>query len=129
MRSYNELYKNSKQNKTAKSLTPNYVKWDKEGQMIVGAFISYSPVQSRLGDKEYNQYIFETDEGLVKFALGRSADNEVTPVLARGLVYAITFQGKESIAGGRSVNRFDIEEVGISDQVDETEPESKKDGK
>ena len=127
-KSYRALYENSKKAKTVKSVTPEYFKWKKEGDQIIGAFISYSPVQSRLGDKEYNQYIFETDEGLVKFALGRSADNEVTPILGRGVVYAITFQGKESIAGGRSVNRFDIEEVGIADQVDETEEEPDQDG-
>jgi len=127
-RSYKELYESSRKAKTVKSVTPEYFKWKKEGDQIIGAYVSYSPVQSRLGDKEYNQYIFETDKGLVKFALGRSADNEVTPILVRGVVYAITFQGKESIAGGRSVNRFEIEEVGIADQVDETEAETESDG-
>ena len=128
-RSYKELYENSRKANKLKSVTPDYVKWQKKGDQIIGAFVSYSPVQSRLGDKEYNQYIFETDKGLVKFALGRSADNEVTPILARGVVYAITFQGKENIAGGRSVNRFEIEEVGIADQVDETEVDPDTDGK
>lgn len=120
-KTYRELYENSRKAKTTKSVTPEYVKWKKEGDQIIGAYVSHAPVQSRLGEKEYNQYIFETDKGLVKFALGRSADNEVTPILARGVVYAITFKGKEDIAGGRSVNRFEIEEVGIADQVDETE--------
>ena len=128
-RSYKELYESSRKAKTVRSVTPVYLKWKKEGEQIIGAFVSYAPVQSRLGDKEYNQYIFETDSGLVKFALGRSADNEVTPILVRGVVYAITFQGKEAIAGGRSVNRFEIEEVGIADQVDETEEDPDKDGK
>ena len=128
-KSYKQLYADSRKANTAKSVTPTYHKWKKEGAQIIGAFISYAPVQSRLGDKEYNQYIFETDDGMVKFALGRSADNEVTPILAAGVVYAITFQGKESIAGGRSVNRFEIEEVGIADQVDETEDDPDKDGK
>lgn len=128
-KSYKQLYADSRKAKTAKSVTPTYFKWKKEGDQIIGAYISHAPVQSRLGDKEYNQYIFETDDGMVKFALGRSADNEVTPILAAGVVYAITFQGKESIAGGRSVNRFEIEEVGIADQVDETEDDPDKDGK
>ena len=121
MRSYQELYNTSKKAKTVKQLTPVYVKWDKPGQQIIGAFISYNPVQSRLGGTEYNQYIFETDEGLVKLALGRSADSEFTPQLVRGVVYAITYQGKEKISGGRQVNRFALEEIGVADQVDETE--------
>jgi len=128
-KSYKELYENSRKTGTNKSVTPEYFKWKKEGDQIIGAFVSCSPVQSRLGDKEYNQYIFETDSGLVKFALGRSADNEITPILGRGVVYAITFKGKEDIAGGRSVNRFEIEEVGIADQVDDTEDDTGSDGK
>jgi len=121
MKSYRELYNRSKKAKTVKSLTPNYVKWEKKGQQIIGAFISFNPVQSRLGGSEYNQYIFETDEGLIKFALGKSADSEFTPQLASGIVYAITYEGKENIAGGRQVNRFNLEEIGIADQVDNTE--------
>jgi len=128
MKSYKELYENSRKAKTMKSLTPRYVKWEKEGQQIIGAYISHNPVQSRIGDKEYNQYIFETDDGLIKFSLGRSADSELTPQLVAGVVYAITFKGKEGIAGGRTVNRFLLEEIGIADQVDETEKDPGKDG-
>lgn len=128
-RSYKELYESSRKANTLKSVTPEYFKWKKEGDQVIGAYISYSPVQSRMGDKEYNQYIFETDNGLVKFALGRATDNEITPILARGVVYAVTFRGKEDIAGGRSVNRFEVEEAGIVDQVDETEVDPDTDGK
>jgi hypothetical protein len=35
--------------------------------------------------------------------------------------------GKEKIAGGRSVNRFSVEEIGIADMVDNTEEDIKKD--
>jgi len=129
MKSYQELYKNSKKAQTVKSLTPKYVKWEKMGQQIIGAYISHNPVRSRLGDKEYNQYIFETDDGLIKFSLGRSADSELTPQLVAGIAYAITFKGKEGIAGGRSVNRFVLEEIGIADQVDETELNPDQDDK
>ena len=121
MKSYQELYASAKKAKTTKQLTPSYVKWEEEGQLIVGAFISSNPVQSRLGGTEYNQYIFETDDGLVKFALGRAADSEFTPQLGRGVVYAITYKGKEKISGGRTVNRFDVEEIGVADMVDDTE--------
>jgi len=127
MKSYQELYEAAKKGKATKQLTPEYIKWETEGQQVIGAFISFNPVQSRLGGTEYNQYIFETDKGLVKFALGRSADSEFTPQLAKGVVYAITYMGKEKIAGGRSVNRFSVEEIGVADMVDNTEEEVKKD--
>ena len=121
MKSYQELYNTAKKSKAVKSLSPTYIKWEKEGQVIIGAFVSYSSVQSVREGSEYNQYIFDTDKGLVKFALGKSADSEVTPQLARGVVYAITFLGKENISRARTVNRFLVEEIGIADQVDDTE--------
>ena len=123
MKSYRELYASAKKSKAVKQLTPKYFKWEDAGQVIIGAYINQNAVQSRLGGTEYNQYIFETDEGLQKFALGRAADSEFAEMFVRGVVYAITFEGKEKISGGRSVNRFNVEEIGISDMVDDTEPE------
>jgi len=127
MKSYQELYEASKKAKTTKQLTPEYIKWEDEGQQVIGAFISLNAVQSRLGGTEYNQYIFETDRGLVKFSMGRAADSEFTPQLAKGVVYAVTYLGKEKIAGGRSVNRFSVEEIGVADMVDNTEEDIPKD--
>ncbi len=123
MKSYRELYVAAKKAKAVKQLTPSYFKWEEKGQVIVGAYISQNAVQSRLGGTEYNQYIFETDEGRVKFALGRAADSEFGEAFAQGVVYAITFEGKDRISGGRQVNRFNVEEIGIADMVDETEVE------
>ena len=123
MKSYRELYASAKKTKAVKQLTPAYIKWEEEGQLIVGAYINQNAVQSRLGGTEYKQYIFETDDGLIKFALGRAADSEFSEMFGKGVVYAITFEGKEKISGGRQVNRFNVEEIGISDMVDDTEPE------
>uniref|UniRef100_A0A6H1ZTU5 Uncharacterized protein n=1 Tax=viral metagenome TaxID=1070528 RepID=A0A6H1ZTU5_9ZZZZ len=125
MKSYKQLYQEAKKNKALKQLTPKYHQWDKEGDCIIGAYINQNPVTSRLGGQQYNQYIFETDEGLVKFSLGRAADSEFAEMFAKGIVYSIRFEGKEKISGGRTVNRFMVEEIGVSDQVGEfgSEPE------
>jgi len=127
MKSYKELYAQAKKSKTTRQLTPDFIKWEKKGQQIIGAYISQNPVTSRLGGTPYNQYIFETDEGRVKFSLGRSADSEFAETFARGVVYAITYDGKDDISGGRRVNRFSIEEIGVSDQVDDTEQKADAD--
>jgi len=95
-----------------KDLTPEYRKFEKKGDLIVGAFISKALVSSGLGEAGYNQYVFDTDDGVVKFHMGKAADNEVSEVFTPGMVYAITYQGKESISGGRTVNKFDVVEVG-----------------
>ncbi len=124
MKSYQELYASAKKANALKQLTPTYKKWKDSGETIVGAYINQNSVSSRLGGTEYKQYIFETDEGLVKFALGRAADSEFSEMFARGVVYAITYEGKDRISGGRQVNRFSVEEVGVSDAVDDTDQET-----
>ncbi len=48
-------------------------------------------------------------------------------MLGKGVVYAITYMGKEKISGGRQANRFNIEEIGVADVVDETEEEGGSD--
>jgi hypothetical protein len=50
----------------------------------------------------------DTDDGLVKFALGRATDNELKTVLKVGHVYQITYAGQQKIKGGRSVNQFKV---------------------
>jgi len=112
MKKYADMAVEAKKTKAGRSLTPTYVKWEKEGQQIVGMFISKSEIASSTGEGTYNQYLFETDEGNVKFHLGHAADTEVGAVFAPGIVYVITYQGQEEVKGGRRVNKFDIIELG-----------------
>ena len=126
MTTYKEHYDKVKKARSVRQLTPRYIKWESEGQVIIGAYVSHAPVVGRLGGKTYNQYIFDTDEGLVKFALGTASDNELSAQFERGMIYAITFQGQDEIAGGRKVNKFQVEEFGVSEAF-EDELEFKED--
>jgi len=129
MNSYKEMYEDAFKNENIKQLTAVYTKFEKKGDYVLGAFISKAPVTSTLGGGEYNQYLFESDEGLIKFALGRSSDNEIGSVLREGGIYRIEFMGQEEIAGGRRVNKFKCEEVGFSESVSGMNAEVKKDGR
>lgn len=113
MGNYEKQLKAAKAAGLTKDLTPEYVKFDKKGDLIVGAFISKARVSSGLGEAGYNQYVFDTDDGVKKFHMGSASDNEVAEVFTPGMIYAITYQGKESISGGRTVNKFDVVEVGF----------------
>lgn len=126
---YQKMYEKAKKAKKLVNKTPAYVKWEKKGEMIIGAFVSSVSIGSKIADGEYNQYLFDTDEGLVKFALGRAADNEVNHIFKEGCVYSVEFLGKEDIQGGKRVNKFSIHEIELGDenQVDEENP--KNDGK
>jgi hypothetical protein len=128
MESYKKLYEAAKKKKALKLLTPDFHKWQDTGEVIVGAFVSRNPVQGKLGGVEYNQYIFETDDGLVKFSMGAAADREVGDLFVPGAVYSIEYLGKESISGGRSVNKFNVIEIGIIETGSDADTKTDKDG-
>jgi len=108
------MYEKAAKEKGLKQLTPVYQEWKKPNDQVVGAFVSKGLVQSSAGGGEYYQYVFETDDGNVKFHMGRASDTDVGAVLTPGVIYAITYLGKEEISGGRRVNKFMVEEIGPS---------------
>jgi len=120
MNTYKEMYEQSKKGKTLKPLTARYLKWVKKGDVILGRHVCTSPVTSSVGGGEYNQYLFETDEGLIKFSLGRSADAEIGAVMTKNMVYRIEFLGQEPLAAGKKVNKFDCQEIGFGDEIIDT---------
>lgn len=119
MANYREKYRKAVKAKGTRSITPVYREWGKDGDQVVGMFLSRTHVQGSLGVEGYFQYLFDTDEGLVKLALGKATDNEVGEAFQKGVVYVITFRGKEKIGGGRTVNKFLVEEVSSAGEVDE----------
>jgi len=123
--SYEEQYKQVKKDKGLARLTPEFITFDKKGDYVLGRLVSKNEVSSQLGTTTYMQYLFETDRGLVKFALGRATDNEVGTLFIPGGVYRVEFLGKEDLAGGRKINRFNIEGVQMvepAELVDEDVP-------
>ncbi len=111
MTGYKEQYNQAVVDKKVKVVTPTYVEFKKKGDVVVGVLRGISSVSSARGQGEYNQYMVETDEGMCKFAMGQATDKEVAQLLHTGTLYAFTFFGQEKIAGGRSVNKFQIEAV------------------
>ena len=105
---YLEQLKAAREDKTVRNLVPEFRPWTKKGNQVVGRFISSAPITSRNKEGTYEQYVFDTDDGPVKFALGSASDREIRPSLKAGGVYAITFHGKEDIGGNRSVNKFEV---------------------
>lgn len=113
---YKEQYDEAQKVGGVESLTPTFIEMEKAGQKILGKYISSSDVQGSIGKGTYKQYVFDTDEGLVKFAMGAATDREVAPQLVVGDVYHIKFEGKEIITGGRQVNKFKVQHI-VSDAV------------
>lgn len=109
--SMEEMYKQAKERGELKVLTPDYVEFKKKGDVILGRLKGISVVTSTSTGQSYNQYLVETDKGMVKCALGNATDNEIRPLLSNGKLYAIEFKGKEALGGGKTVNKFKIVEV------------------
>lgn len=106
-------------------LTPVYRELKTKGDGFVGRLKGCSPVESGLSGDSYNQYLFDTDDGLIKCAFGGATDKEAGALMDIGRVYVVEFQGKELITGGRTVNKFSIQLV-IEDMVtDYDQPEGK----
>lgn len=109
---YSELAKKAISAGTARTVSPEFFKWGKPGQSIVGELLGRHQVESRQTEGAYNQYIFDTDEGPVKCHMGSNYDTEQGALLKIGNVYILTYKGKEDIGGNRSVNRFETLDLG-----------------
>jgi hypothetical protein len=108
---YKEQYEEAQKVGGVQGLTPEFMKFEKKGEVVLGKYITSSDVQGQIGEGTYKQYLFDTDEGLVKFAMGAATDREVEPQLIAGDVYRVVFEGKEKITGGRQVNKFKVEHI------------------
>ncbi len=135
---YEEMYDEAKGNEQLRQLTAEYFEFKKPGVGFIGCLMGVNEVTSKLGGQGYNQYLFDTDGGLIKCAFGRATDGEAGVLMRVGGIYSIKYLGSEDIAGGRKVNRFEVfaimteEEVmvgGKEDKPPKEEPESKDKGK
>lgn len=110
MTKYADMHKQAQKSGATRMITPEYREFVKKGDMVIGAFISKSLVRSGFGGEPYYQYVFATDEGNVKFHMGRPADIEVGEVFTQGMVYAIEYLGQVDIGSSRKVNKFNVQE-------------------
>jgi len=102
-----KAFKNGK----TENLTPTYVEWENEGQVIVGELKGVVSIKSNKNEGIYNQYMFDTDDGLLKFHLGMVTDGEAGSVMEVGGIYHIEYQGQIKIGGGKNVNKFHVERI------------------
>lgn len=109
---YKEMYERSVADATVEKLTPTYFEFRAAGDSLIGEYVSKAEVRSTVSDGTYSQYIFRTDNGVVKFHLGAATDREVRDLLVPGRIYYIEYEGKEKLAGSKSVNKYVLWSVG-----------------
>lgn len=108
---YKEQYEAARKDKKVRELSAMFVEWKDKGQQIIGRLVGRNSVVGQFAGSRYNHYLFETDDGLKKFALGGATDNEAGQLMGRGGVYSITYQGQETISAGRKINKFEVVEI------------------
>lgn len=114
---YADLYKNAVAAKTVRELAPVFVKFEEEGQLVIGKLLSKTTVKSRQSGGSYNDYVVDTDEGTVHFACGNQFDERIGNTLGIGRVYAWTYKGKRDIGKGRRVNEFSCVHVPVEGEL------------
>lgn len=118
---YKQMLEKAKSKGATRTITATYHKFTKKGETLVGRFVAKHPVRSTLNESTYNQYLFDTDQGRIKFAMGAQADLEVGETLVKDGIYEVIFDGSEKISGGRQVKRFIVNE--LTEEEEEPEPE------
>ena len=108
---YHEMAADREKDGRTKKLSVAYLPWDKKGQIVIGKLMSENVIVSRKTDGTYKQYVFHTDDGMVKFQCGSFFDNDQGALMKIGGVYSILFNGKKKIPSGNSVNDFEVVEI------------------
>jgi glycerate kinase len=109
--SYKEMLIAAKKAKKVERLETEFIQFKKSGIEVIGRLLNKVPVNSQTGTGHYYQYLMDTDNGKVKFALGSAADNDAGALMVIGGIYSIVFKGKEQLSGGRKMNTFEILQI------------------
>lgn len=105
---YEALYKQKQKDKEVVDITPLFVRFPNVDDYRVGRFIDTIEVESQQTGGHYMQYIFDTNDGRIKFHMGANADREIGSVMKKGCVYFVQFKGTEDIGHGQSVNKWSV---------------------
>jgi hypothetical protein len=97
---------------TGRRLSIDYRPFKEIGQTITGLFINRVEIVSKQNGGKYNQYVFDTDEGKIKFHCGAFFDHDAGSLMQIGGRYRIEYLGKKDVGGGNRVNVFELYDVG-----------------
>lgn len=115
---YADMVREAKKNDSLEKITSVFKKDWKKGEVLTGRLMSMEPIENEKMKSKYFSYLFNTDEGNVKTALGAGVDREVRPFMEVGRVYIITFKGTEDIGKGREMKRFEIVHVALGEEAE-----------
>lgn len=93
------------------AITVQHVKFEREGQVLIGRLADIKRMESKKYSSDYNMYILLTPEGTKSCILGAIADNVISAPQYLGKILYIKFKGKITLEDGRTANAWTIKDV------------------
>jgi len=98
-----EMYVNS-----ADDLVADIHDFEEHGSVIVGRLQRVSRYHSEKFNKDQNEYIFDTDDGLKKVLLNENTDKCMNDPTLIGKILYIRYEGKIKLDSGKEFKKFTI---------------------
>ena len=117
---YADQFKKAEGEGSAKEISSQIYKFEREGQEIVGKLIGFEkfvPPESWGGASgDCMQYVIMTDEGQISVVLGQVADKTIYDSgVVNGDGLYIRYNGKKALPGGKNVNLFTIKRFALAE--------------
>jgi len=109
------MYTQAQKNGQTKPISSIFKKEWKNKEEIIGRLISLAEITDPKFQKSYFSYLFNTDDGNIKTALGAGVDQEVRPFMKIGEIYWIQFTGLVDTGKGSPMKTFKVEHI-VTDQ-------------
>lgn len=118
---YADIVKEARKNDALQPISSTFKKDWKKGESFVGRLMSMTELTSDKFKSTYISYLFNTDEGNIKTALGAGVDQEVRPFMRCGQVFIVTSKGKVNTGKGNEMKVFDVVRVPEGEESGDTE--------
>lgn len=124
---YADIEKQARKNNALQPISSIFKKDWKKGETITGRLISMTEITSDKFKSTYFSYLFNTDDGNIKTALGAGVDQEVRPFMKVGQIFVIISKGTQDIGKGSNMKVFDVLRVPEEGDSAESEVEPSED--
>ena len=108
---YADQYKQATKRGDVRAISSVLKKEWKKNEDLIGVLKSITPVHNVKLDSDYFSYLFSTDDGAIKCALGAGVDQDVKPFMRVGELYCVRFKGEVNTGKGNPMKVFEIMRV------------------
>jgi hypothetical protein len=112
-----EVYLDEKVLEQSTDLVAEIHDFEEHGSVIIGKLLKIGKYHSEKYNKDQNEYIFDTDDGLKKVVLNDNADKCFTDPDYVGRIIYIKFEGRIKLNSGKEFKKFTIKLIRTSEEA------------